>query len=318
MEASDVDVSLAFGHGVFPWLTRHFPEFKMPAIGLFAENRYKLEVGRRISKKLGERGIEVVFCKGVSMMTNYYDEPALRPIGDVDFWIDHKDVYRAYEILTGKRLMRFDYRTPVINRTRRPIHLPQFIISGVTIELHYDFEYAHLPYPFDFASHIVEGKDGFKHFDAPLTLQYMTSHIGYHKYDSVYFPGSRMSWFLDLAVLVHKSSDPVGLCREAIALAPKQARRLKRIWSSAFSLLPEEEQKALEGALKIRVRPFSEETLSPGRKFPKYIRLYAGYISKFSTEAVRFVREKRKLSVIVDIFRDLIDYNKNRHQFSIR
>ena len=71
-----------------------------PAVYAVVSNNVSNEgILRRMETLLGKHGIKVVALKGIALMTGYYAEQYLRPIGDIDVWIRPEDVYEARQLL---------------------------------------------------------------------------------------------------------------------------------------------------------------------------------------------------------------------------
>lgn len=99
----------AVGEGVGPWLYHYFeargwpPECPQQVQVLFMQVYYNSlaahllwqQEAQSLLTAFGEQGIEVVALKGLDLAYSLYSEPALRPMGDLDFLIRASDLQAA-------------------------------------------------------------------------------------------------------------------------------------------------------------------------------------------------------------------------------
>jgi hypothetical protein len=128
--------------------------------GLAAAHEGDAERGVRVMEELATvlgylaaEGIRVILLKGVALVTSVYEDPALRPMDDIDLLVGERDVARAdrllrsvgYEPLARKADPRVQARMIATHHTYPPLVGRR----GIPVELHRDLVGANNPFRHD-------------------------------------------------------------------------------------------------------------------------------------------------------------------------
>jgi hypothetical protein len=169
---------------------------------------------------LQTRDIQPVVLKGLGLAYEYYPDPALRPMSDIDLLLKQADVLPALTLLADAG---FKVELPSQNSRRLPKQLqaisPQLDGIFVTVELHHydpqgrslvdnspDDEFIELDTP----PHAVEIKDLGRFYvpDAIDTLYYLLRHIKQHLFWATAPLPLPLKWSADVVSLVeHQAND---------------------------------------------------------------------------------------------------------------
>ena len=196
----------------------------------YALNQKNISICQFIKERLSENGIEMALLKGAALMTSYYRDITLRPIGDIDIWVDHKDVYRAYDILVAAGMTAtYTCRTHVLQESIQT-HLPQLTYRGQIIEIHYNL-YSHDSKRNPSCSlnqHIISG-NGFNILDESMMLYSLTTHLMKNR-ETI---GLRVGWIVDIRMLFDKLGErQEEIKREAKSYNPSMAEDMDEVWDS--------------------------------------------------------------------------------------
>jgi hypothetical protein len=192
--------------------------------GLYLRHRLNNQIHARVLLEvlsiLQTRDIQPVVLKGLGLAYEYYPDPALRPMSDIDLLLKQADVLPALTLLADAG---FEVELPSQNSRRLPKQLqaisPQLDGIFVTVELHHydpqgrslvdnspDDEFIELDTP----PHAVEIKDIGRFYvpDAIDTLYYLLRHIKQHLFWATAPLPLPLKWTADVISLVeHQAND---------------------------------------------------------------------------------------------------------------
>jgi hypothetical protein len=148
-------------HSLTPLLAKHMSDGdlqeKLPSsayektIGLSrlqtARSLKIVSVFQELSSKLKENNVDFILLKGLFLANNYYSNPALRPMQDIDLLVKKENlqqIVKLMEELGARRLV--ELQSDYINSLLQ--HIPPFIYKEVIIEIHTNITAANEPYSF--------------------------------------------------------------------------------------------------------------------------------------------------------------------------
>ena len=255
--------------------------------------------------------------KGAALMTSYYSDISERPIGDLDIWVDHREVYRAYGIL--RNMSDEKDQTPVFRTRLLPesirTHLKPLTICGQTVELHfnlYSCDSNRNITTSDLASHFVR-RGQYLVPDEPLMLYHLTTHLTKSRKTL----GVRLGWFVDIAMLLEKwGEQSPDICLQAIGMNPDARNEMLDIWRYAISLTSESTSRFISDSLGIEETQLTSQvmrTLPDGFKHGwmsrwRSVRCIMKAASGIIAEAHGFRAKIRALADMVHDFRLRYEY----------
>lgn len=266
-------------------------ELKKYVLAVFIKNQQNIKICENLRDILKAEGIEMGLLKGAALMTSFYNETWMRPIGDIDVWISHDDVYRAYGILKNRGLKaEQNFRTNVIYESVRT-HLSPLAMNGQSIEIHFNlYSRDSLRNPNEpIETHITDG-NGFKVLDDEMMLYHLTTHIiKNHEHH-----GLRLGWIVDIMMLFDKWGErSEEIRRAALKYNPTLSAEMVSVWNAIDDLAPS----SLEG-------------LGKGNKHGWRVHLRS---TRYLIGAViKSFAEKPTLTRIKDIAHDLKNRNNNK------
>ena len=101
-----------------------------------------------VARRLSAVGVSCVLLKGAALVRTLYEDPGLRPVGDLDILVDERDLPRAVSLLESMNFWRFG--RPL--RTEWPtceFHLVYVSKRSIPVELHWRLFEDYQPYLFD-------------------------------------------------------------------------------------------------------------------------------------------------------------------------
>lgn len=283
MQLSNTDIKLiherAIVNGVAAWIIQNIDNFyfnneslislrnllKQQALITMIDCQRKLTTYFEIANILSEEGIEVVAIKGIAMMAAFYPEIAERPIGDIDILINHKDAYRAHQLLVDKypnSLIENKRRTTIITETIAT-HLPALRINGVEVEIHFNLYSADsnaLPNA-DVCQHVDKHQVAQRDFYT-IDLSLMLYHLSTHVLKSRRSKGIRMSWIVDIMLILSMISvDNVISLKETFGYNKKRNKDILSLLSLVLSMIPKNQSEYISNVLLIKEIPLTSEYL---------------------------------------------------------
>ena len=203
-------------------------------INSLVRNKKNIAILQQIERLLYAKGIEVVALKGIAMMTSHYADISLRSIGDIDLWVDPKDVRRAKEILLANGGKASTHVSPPMIEDIRA-HLDSFGFMQQSIELHQRlYSKADRLNPIKpISDYVVECN---KHLI--LNDAAMGYHLATHLAKTMVTDVIRLSWIVDIALLIEKAESPIDYINQIIEINPASKRSVLKPISLALSMLP--------------------------------------------------------------------------------
>jgi len=214
-------------HGMAPLLWHHLhsiqaeiPEETARTLrGLYLRHRLNNQIHTRtllqIVEVLGKAGIQPLVLKGLALAYEYYPDPALRPVSDIDL------LFKQDEVLPALRLLKdvgYQVELPSAGQKRLPkeltAHSPLVDGMRVHVELHHydprgrsivdhalDDEFM----GFGAAPHEVKAGDGkFLAPDSMDTLLYLIRHLTRHLFVATATNPLPLKWIADVISLVER------------------------------------------------------------------------------------------------------------------
>ena len=159
-------------------------------------------IAAELIKKLSEKNIQVIFLKGISLISEIYKDIGLRPMSDIDIMTTLSDFYVACKtIVPNVDKINFNDKTGH--------HFPCFNYYGFNIELHRTLFPTDVKYqiPLDEIWQETKKNDEFNALTiCPLhKIIYLLLHI-YYTYRQ---GGLRLLWFYDIKTLLNYYGDAI-------------------------------------------------------------------------------------------------------------
>ncbi len=264
-------VSFAARNGVAPWcffrlnalgtgsddgLIRLQQKLKMHYLQALVFNQQRWKAFQEIRELLNNHGIEAIPLKGLALAFTLYPDEALRPMGDIDLLIRPEQVFKARDLLLahgGKSI--YVPLSPLHERVHA--HVSALHWKGIMVEPHqrlFALGSPLNPARVDlFASLIRPGNHPeFRVFDHPVMAYHLTAHMikGYK------MGGMRLSWLLDIALLLQRNQNQSGFTDVVTELHPpaKKDIAIGLAWASLLLSNTNEANRTLSA-------PFPHEAL---------------------------------------------------------
>ncbi len=186
------------------------------------KNQMILEVSTGLFEQLRSKGIEVVLLKGIHLISSYYKDIALRPLGDADFLVPRSQAERVGEILKSsgwETILNYRYRMFSDNFMLFRKSAGYRNSSGYLCDLHWNI-FRHLSYPCAdieaMESTVVVSLKG--NYYKALGPEYLLLHLLEHgAYDN---PVSSVRWIPDVLRVLGKEK---GLDRDLFVAITKKS-----------------------------------------------------------------------------------------------
>lgn len=165
------------------------------------------ELGRVLD--LFERAkIQTILLKGAALALDYYPEPALRPLGDLDLLIPQSEVARARELLSGEGYAagpemqaEFEQRySGEISFARRGKNPAQIDLHWHLFVVAYYRERMPVEWFWERTEKIKSGERSVSIFNPDAQLIYLCAHYALHH------RSDRLLWLYDLALLLQRGN----------------------------------------------------------------------------------------------------------------
>ncbi len=247
-------------HGMAPllWHHLHTAGIPLPAQtektlqGLYLRHRLLQQAHMTVLKEINglfeQSGIRAVLLKGLALALQYYPDPALRPVSDLDLLLDRADVLPALNVLTAAGFQPYPphpSRTSDLLPSELKADSP--LIAGLRVQVE-----LHSPSNRDFT------REEFKDLSAaqPLasvgnaifvsapfdTLRYLSRHLRRHLFAATASKPLSLKWMADMVSLVEQQAETLDWM-SLKRLDPLLIRQMEVFYS--LTPLPEQLQNTL-------------------------------------------------------------------------
>lgn len=169
-----------------------------------AKNMVQFSELEKILNVFEKEGIDVIQLKGAWIAKNYYPDPVLRPMNDLDLLIRPEDMKRAENSIEKMGYVLFKY-----SKTKEHYHhtyIKNHSVSPVVAELHFDIraksDFIHSNV-FDIWKNSVTIGSRYNHI-LRQPNEYLLLHILWHNYYDILKHNVRFIGFCDIAFIVKK------------------------------------------------------------------------------------------------------------------
>jgi hypothetical protein len=240
-------------HGMAPLLWHHIQqaglsiplETERVLHGLYLRQRVLNQVHTQVLLEINElfegAGIQALLLKGLALAYQYYPDPALRPVSDIDFLFKGADVLPALDLLTGAGF-RTDSPPTQADEIPKEMTVDSPPRDGIRIhvELHHHDPRGRSP--------IDYSRDNeFEEFDAPPyilsiegntvyvpalmdTLRYLSRHLTRHLFSATMHKPLQLKWCADFVSIVEQEAESIDWSYLQL-LNPDILRRLELFYS---------------------------------------------------------------------------------------
>ncbi len=212
---SDKLFSMAAKHGLAPQLYYNLQESKVycnPYLHQQLKNAYYKSFARSVKQIsmqeeivaiLYKNGIKTVLLKGQALATNYYKDPALRPMGDIDILVDYKDLQKALKLLNEIGFINSPMKNPFLLKFQL-IYNIALNRNEQLVELHWNLHSAHAKYKLPTAL-FIENSIPLTNWHAYIfSPEMQLIHLCVHTYHNFVNGGIRLCWFNDMYLVINK------------------------------------------------------------------------------------------------------------------
>ena len=166
-----------------------------------------IAVFQELSAIFKENNIEFILLKGLYLSDNFYSNPTLRPMQDIDILVKEETLSRVITILESSGATRLvELQSEYINSLLQ--HIPPFIYKDVMLEVHTNIVAANLPYSFtpdllwsNISNHQIQ-KTNTLVFNPELNLVYLCIHLFRHLRTAKF----KLIWFTDILQFLSKTT----------------------------------------------------------------------------------------------------------------
>ncbi len=229
-------------------------EWKQRYLFTTIQNQQKLKVYQEIAELLGKQGISVLGLKGIALGHLVYEDEGLRQMGDVDILVpDGKGIEALHVLLSAGAEAMYEPRSSIHEQVHA--HVRAIKYKGVMVEIHQRL--FHLGSKFNMA---IDFEKDRQHHRIPmgqiesLSPVLFTYHLIAHTAYNYKMGGLRLSWLLDMALMLKKQDSPLAFVHKVLLVNPKVKSALLDVLKMVSILLPEiqplfDEEYDMENAL---------------------------------------------------------------------
>ena len=187
-------------------------------------NTNLINSAKQIKSLFNDNDIPVVFLKGILLAPFLYDEPALRPMSDIDLLVPKHLAEKAFDliVLNGATLADPEEKDHPANH-----HLPMVIFKGAPLEIHRfliaELSSFYIP-PKDIFQNAVNWESNSLTLPGPSynhTFIYMSVHV----YNTFRQGGMRLSWMADFMHFIKM---------ERVNVEDKDFRYWVKLWKLSY------------------------------------------------------------------------------------
>jgi hypothetical protein len=219
-------------HGMAPLLWHHIqqaglsipPETERVLQGLYLRQRVLNQAHTQILLEINElfegAGIQALLLKGLAIAYQYYPDPSLRPVSDIDFLLKGADIVPALDLLadTGFRtdspptpsdqiLKELTVDSPPCDGTRVHVELHHHDPKGISpIDFSRDNEFE----GFDASPHILKIEGSTVYVPGPMdNLRYLSRHLTRHLFSATVSRPLQLKWCADFVSIVEQEAKSI-------------------------------------------------------------------------------------------------------------
>lgn len=176
-------------------------------------HRTHMTVLKEINRLFEQSGIRAVLLKGLALASQYYPDPALRPVSDLDLLLDRADILPALNALTAAGFQPHPlHASRTSNLLPSELKVDSPLIAGfrVQVELHF-------PSPHDFTREEFKDLNAAQPLadvgnaifvSAPLdTLRYLSRHLRRHLFAATASKPLSLKWMADMVSLAEQQAE---------------------------------------------------------------------------------------------------------------
>lgn len=210
------------------------------------QNQHKLRVFNEIQEILKNKNITIIALKGTALANHYYPDEGLRPMGDLDILVREGDGIKALNtLLEAGATMGYVPRSALHEQVHSHVRTIQF--KNVLIEIHQRLFSKGNPVYIDTNNcynHLI--KISKKEIDILILNDLLTAyHLLAHAASNIQSGGLRLSWLVDIALLLSKQANPEKFINEVLQIKIKEKNKLWAVLQMTALLLPHEIQQLL-------------------------------------------------------------------------
>lgn len=212
-------------HGVAPLLWHHLQTASLPLPaetaqtlrGLYLRHRLLNQAHETVLKNINAlfeaAGIRALLLKGLALAYQYYPDPALRPVSDLDLLLKKDDVPAALDLLTAAGFHSHTLRASrTSNLLPSELKLDSPLTAGVCVqvELHSPSAQDHTREEFkslEFIRPLPRVGNAIFVSDALNTLRYLSRHLRRHLFAATSSKPLPLKWMADMVSLVEQNAN---------------------------------------------------------------------------------------------------------------
>jgi hypothetical protein len=219
-------------HGMAPLLWHHMRqaglsiplETERVLHGLYLRQRALIRAHTQVLLEINElfegAGIQALLLKGLALAYQYYPDPALRPVSDLDFLLKRADVLPALDLLTsagfrtdsppapsGQIPKELTADSPPCNGIRVHVELHHHDPKGISpIDFSHDNEFE----GFDAPPHILKIEGNTVYVPGPMDiLRYLSKHLTRHLFSATASRPLQLKWCADFVSIVEQEAESI-------------------------------------------------------------------------------------------------------------
>jgi hypothetical protein len=210
------------------------------------QNQHKLRVFNEIQQLLKNENITTVALKGTALANHLYPDEGLRPMGDLDILVPEGDGIKALNtLLKAGAKMGYVPRSALHEQVHS--HIRTILFKDVLIEIHQRLFSKGNPFYIstnDCYDHLINISK--KEIDIfILNNLYTAYHLIAHAASNIESGGLRLSWLVDIALLLLKQDNPAKFINQVLQLNLKTKNKLLTVLKMTALLLPPQIQQSL-------------------------------------------------------------------------
>ena len=238
--------------GVAPWIHHQLDQYytseqslqplkaalKPSLFSTLAANEMNIALLKEIQALLASHRIQPTTLKGISLVMSLYPDPSLRPIGDLDLYINPDKVFQARDLLVKQGAKASAPPLSPLHEANHA-HVRSLTYKGRLVEFHqrlYDVGNAWNPSTnletaietFNFRG------QNYHRLNKVLLAYHLITHLAYN----MKMGGCRLGWFVDIALLFSQENENAHLLYQKVMQVNAKANQsMEAVISYAMSLM---------------------------------------------------------------------------------